>query len=474
MATKSLQIFIWGTTLLVVMNLIQAGTTELLDDESYYWMYSQHLDWGYYDHPPMIAWMIRAGYMLFPGTLGIRLFSVLAIGACFWILYVLQKPWNPIQMLILIFSAGIIHFGGFLAVPDVPLVFFSAVFLLLYRWFLREETWTNSLLLGVCMAALVYSKYQAILLVGICLATNIKLLKSKKFWTALLVCFVLMIPHIYWQWSHGLPSFQYFLNERYSSSTYHLWYTTDYIFGQLFFLGPLIGWLIFLAAFTQKPHGDHWILTLKSIVCGVLIFFLLSSFKGHVEPNWTAIIIIPSLLLLHYYLGHKPRMEKVLYRMFPISLALILLIRIGLVWNLAGDKIAINKELHSNKDWTSVIKMKARGFPVYFINSYQQASKYIYYQHGLATSYNGDGYRNNQYDFWRPETKWFQDSILVVSVERSHVSNDSICFPQGKLYFKMFLNPNVFVNYSFYLHMPKRKLLVPFLGEKLFAHKGTR
>ncbi|HEX4850363.1 MAG TPA: glycosyltransferase family 39 protein, partial [Puia sp.] len=331
MATKSLRIFIWSSALLLVLNLIQAGTTELLDDESYYWMYSQHLAWGYYDHPPMIAWMIRAGYELFPGTLGIRLFSVLAITTCIWILYVLQMPWNPVRLIIIVFSAGIIHFGGFLAVPDIPLVFFSAVYLLLYRWFLKEETWINSILLGVCMAALVYSKYQAVLFIGLCVATNMKLLASKKFWAALILCITLLMPHFYWQWQHGLPSFQYFLSERYSSNSYHLWYTTDYIFGQLFFFGPLIGWLIFLAAFSQKPHHDHWILMLKTVVCGVLIFFFLSSFKGHVEPNWTAVVIIPSLLLLHYYLDHMPRLEKLLYLLFPFSLAVILLIRIGLV-----------------------------------------------------------------------------------------------------------------------------------------------
>lgn len=474
MATKSLRIFIWGSSLLLVLNLIQAGCTELLDDESYYWMYSQNLAWGYYDHPPMIAWMIRAGYELFPGTLGIRLFSVLAIGVCVWILYFLQRPWDPQRLLVVIFSAGIIHFGGFLAVPDTPLVLFSALYLLLYRWFLKKQTWLNALLLGICMAALVYSKYQAILLVGFCIATNIRLLTSKKFWTALIICSLLMIPHIYWQWSHGLPSFQYFLSERYSSESYHFWYTSDYILGQLFFFGPLIGWLIFLAAFGQRTHGDIWILTLKAMVCGVLIFFFISSFKGRVEPNWTAVIIVPALLLLHYYLDHATRMEKVLYKIFPVSLAIILLIRVALIWNLAGDKIAINKELHGNKNWTSLIKEKARGYPVYFINSYQQASKYIYYQHGLATSYNGDGYRNNQYDFWKPETTWFQDSILVVSVESAHVSDDSIAFPQGKLYCKMFLNPNVVANYSFYQHVPRRKLLVPFLGEKVVLRKGTK
>jgi hypothetical protein len=30
-------------------------------DEAYYWQWSKNLAWGYYDHPPLIAFMIRAG-----------------------------------------------------------------------------------------------------------------------------------------------------------------------------------------------------------------------------------------------------------------------------------------------------------------------------------------------------------------------------------------------------------------------------
>jgi len=37
-----------------IINLWQAATTGLLDDEAYYWVYSQYPAWGYYDHPPMI------------------------------------------------------------------------------------------------------------------------------------------------------------------------------------------------------------------------------------------------------------------------------------------------------------------------------------------------------------------------------------------------------------------------------------
>jgi dolichol-phosphate mannosyltransferase len=49
----------------VVLRLLYAGSVELLPEETYYWNYSQHLDIGYLDHPPMVAWLIRLGTTIF-------------------------------------------------------------------------------------------------------------------------------------------------------------------------------------------------------------------------------------------------------------------------------------------------------------------------------------------------------------------------------------------------------------------------
>ena len=49
----------------VLLRLCYAASVELLPEETYYWNYSQHLALGYLDHPPMVAWLIRAGTTLF-------------------------------------------------------------------------------------------------------------------------------------------------------------------------------------------------------------------------------------------------------------------------------------------------------------------------------------------------------------------------------------------------------------------------
>ena len=59
------------------MNLLQAYFTEITLDEAYYYQYARDLDWGYYDHPPMVALVIKIFNFFFNGNLGLRFLTVL-------------------------------------------------------------------------------------------------------------------------------------------------------------------------------------------------------------------------------------------------------------------------------------------------------------------------------------------------------------------------------------------------------------
>ena len=112
-----------------LINLIQAGTTELFDDEAYYWIYSQYPAWGYFDHPPMIAWLIKAGYTIFPTELGVRLFMVLMNTATLFIILKLAEKKNDFLFYAIGSSIAVAQIGGIIAVPDIPLLFFVSLFL---------------------------------------------------------------------------------------------------------------------------------------------------------------------------------------------------------------------------------------------------------------------------------------------------------------------------------------------------------
>ena len=63
---------------LLVVRLYWGAWLGLAEDEAYYWVWSQKLGWGYFDHPPMIAYWIAAGdWILGKSELGLRFFPIL-------------------------------------------------------------------------------------------------------------------------------------------------------------------------------------------------------------------------------------------------------------------------------------------------------------------------------------------------------------------------------------------------------------
>src|SRR6185312_16234120 len=73
------RIVLLSVIVLILARFIAAAILPLSADEAYYWLWSRHLDWGYYDHPPLIAYAIRAGTAMFGEIpFGVRLIGLLS------------------------------------------------------------------------------------------------------------------------------------------------------------------------------------------------------------------------------------------------------------------------------------------------------------------------------------------------------------------------------------------------------------
>ncbi|MGB5646503.1 MAG: glycosyltransferase family 39 protein, partial [Muriicola sp.] len=210
MTQKFPALFLYFITAIFVLNILQAVTTELIFDEAYYWYYASDLAWGYFDHPPMVAFLISLGSSFLEGELGIRLLSCFMGVGTMMILWLLiddpkKKDYIP-HFFILLLSMTLVHAYGFLVLPDTPLLFFTALFLLIYKQFIKAPSLLISLLLGVVMAALMYSKYHAFLVIFFVLLSNLKLLKNKFAWLAVLVSLLCYLPHFLWLYDNDFVS----------------------------------------------------------------------------------------------------------------------------------------------------------------------------------------------------------------------------------------------------------------------------
>src|SRR5476649_2258510 len=105
-----------------IFNILQAYKLEIHADEAYYWLYSRFLDWGYFDHPPMVALFIRIGDTLMHNELGLRLVTVLTSTASVYLLWLILKKYAVDAWAIILVISGIFifHIYGFTTTPDAP------------------------------------------------------------------------------------------------------------------------------------------------------------------------------------------------------------------------------------------------------------------------------------------------------------------------------------------------------------------
>lgn len=407
-----------------LVNLIQSFGTELLDDEAYYWVYSKFIDWGYYDHPPMIGLLVKWGYALQHGELGVRLFIVLMSTATIFMMDQLLDKKDDNLFYTLAASILFLQFGGVIAVPDVPLLFFIALYFVVLKRFLSQPGLFISIALGLVVALMLYSKYHGILIVFFTLLARPQLVTKTHTWTAAGIAAILFLPHVFWQFSHGLPSVNYHLFER-NAPAYKIKFSIEYVLGQILLAGPLIGWLVLYAAFRKKPV-DPFTKILYFTSLGVLLLFLLTTFKGRSEANWAIPAYIGIIVLAHQWLVEKPTAQKWVYRLLLPALFFALILRVYMLIDVKPLRFFKKDEFHKNPEWAMAIKKRANGLPVVFMDSYQRASKYWFYAGDTSFSLNSVHYRRNNYNFWPIEERLQDKQVLAVHAVHAGVFQDSL------------------------------------------------
>ncbi|TAL50263.1 MAG: hypothetical protein EPN92_02005 [Chitinophagaceae bacterium] len=390
----------------LLISLVQAACTRLTSDEGYYWFYTQHLQWGYYDHPPLTALMIKLGYSVFQNELGVRLLNVLVTSASFLLLFKLipenlrQKNFTFLVLL----SQPLLHYFSIIVFPDGPLLFFSLLFLLGYKRLTEKNDAQSALLLGLSLAGMFYSKYHGVLVLVFTVLSNFSLLKSKWFWLSLLIPFALAIPHVWWQYENGFPTLQYHLQGRVSG--FSLKFVGEYISQQI----PAIGPLFLIAAFAWRRQ-NQFEKTLKFIAIGTITFFLFTSFRGFVHFHWTSVALFPMVLLaVNYYQERK----KLFYWLAIPFLIVIVLFRIHIVYPFLPFKQRDAGYYHNRDLWAKDVAQLAGGRPVLFIQDFREAGLYTFYTHQMAVALFGGDKRKTQYDLWHYEDSLQGKDVLMI------------------------------------------------------------
>ncbi len=266
--------------------------TELYSDEAYYWLWAQRPAAGYFDHPPLVAWLIALSSRVLPGELGVRLPFLVCGGLTVAFAALLARELSddaraPLFAALLAAAAPMMSLVGSLALPDGPLAAaYTAALWLLAR--ARGKRWVAA---GVAVGIALLAKYTAALLAPalvLLVAWDGELrreLRTPWPWLGAAVAVALFTPCLLWNAGHGWISIRFQLFHGFSG-TATARSTLEFLGSQVAGAGP-VALLVGLAALA-RARTSAW----KRVGAAALLplaVTIWSALRGRVEANWPAL-----------------------------------------------------------------------------------------------------------------------------------------------------------------------------------------
>jgi hypothetical protein len=340
--------------LATIVRCIIACTTELGNDEVYYRLYADVLQWNYFDHPPMVGWLIRCttANLLIDTTFTIRIGAIIAAAIATWLVFkcgaLLQNTYTGF-VAACIFTASIYCsiIAGTFILPDSPQIIFwiLSIYLLLKitaNKTINKKSKNSVLWFGIVTGIGMLCKIHTIFLWG---GFGIYILFYQREWlsqwvlyAAIAITILFFTPVIYWNFKNNFITFFFHGNRvNVAAGGVNIESMLTFIGGQILYCNPVVFYIIGVAIFKNtytiaRAHSRIlWLVSAPIIVLATCI----SLFK-ELLPHWTGPGFIGLILLAACY--YAPLMQQAFQKkLLPLSVRIAhALIAIVIVIGLLG------------------------------------------------------------------------------------------------------------------------------------------
>ena len=444
----------------LALRLVLSVAVDLLPEEAYYWMYAQHLDIGYLDHPPMVAWLIALGSAVAGrGEFGVRLPALLCgLGTAAFVALAARRWFGRDAATVSLFLVSFLPFWlacGLVMTPDAPLTLCWAAYLYFAGRALIDHEhrmwWPAGLAMGLGML----SKYTMALL-G--LATLVDVLLNRRSrrcllrpepWGAALLSLAVFAPVLIWNARHDWVSFAFQSTRRWSGQSHFSLHLL--VLAVMAILTPVGAWaMIRLLWPDRREIGDRRWRFAAVFTLTPLAVFGVFSMQHPPKINWAGPLWLAALPLLAAALARSStpdapgrgvgssRLWVVTAAVTGTLVALTSLLVIGGLPGLHGTKLMVKMPTmwHEFAQTLDLVEDRLEaatgeepvlvGLDKYFLTS--QAAFY------MARSSGGEevagrhllGQKSLMYGYWRQPASVAGRNLLVFHFDREDVADERL------------------------------------------------
>ena len=310
---------------LLAMQALAAQRLELTFDEAYYTLWSRSLSFGYLDHPPMVALLIRVSTSLFgAGEFGVRALSLLLVGAMpALIAFIAWRLFGSAEKAALAalmwIAMPLVAIGAVFVTPDAPLVVFWTLGLaaLVELWRTGRRRWLIAM--GLALGLALQSKFTAAffaagaVLALVATPSLRRWLVSPALFAGLAVALVIFAPFVAWNAEHGWATFAKQLG-RAPPHGFTPYYLAEFLVAQIGLMNPLV-----FAALIPAVAAVPWRAPVAArsagearriLACTIApaaVYFLLHSLHDRVQGNWLAPLYPAAAILVADWVAEARR-----------------------------------------------------------------------------------------------------------------------------------------------------------------------
>jgi len=334
-------------------------------DEAQYWYWSQHLDFGYYSKPPVIALIIAATTALFGDNeaiirLGSLLFYPLTSGIIYLIGRHLYASRVGLIAAFIFISMPAVSISSTIISTDVPFFFFWSLGLYAFIRALENNNWRWWILLGVAGGLGMQSKYTMGVFVFsavlyLFLNSQWKTFLNIRLWLAGIIAALIWLPNLIWNAQHQFITFQH--TSEISEGTAQIFHWDELL---EFFVGQfgVFGLVSFLLLITlslrvKLPHKK----LLLSFTWTFLAIIFMQALSGRANANWAAPAYVAASIMLAAWIVQSHR-TKWLAALLSLNLLFGVLIYYSqTIFNVVGIELTSKNDIYKRlRGWPEIGK----------------------------------------------------------------------------------------------------------------------